>query len=384
MYKVLWNGHVSMHQPLSLEIKQKLLSAITNGRYRSGSLLPTIRALAETFRVSTKTVQKAVKELSNDGFLEPKPGKGLIVKMDALQAKRSRRIVVPLPYSASALKSNKVYPGAVIAALRRGVAKAGYEVVAVPLNDMEELAIIRHLRALQPAGIVLCEIDSDHLIIEIRELMLPMVSIDYDAFHLGISSVAFDNRWGGFEATRYFIRNGHRHIVALNPQYTRSIGGNPFMDTVEEERTQGYRLAMQNADLDPRIEVYPPGTRPMRAKLLELFGLRPAPTALLCQHSGQARVVARELQTMGFRIPEDVSLIGFGADDAELAPGVKVSSVWVDCEGMGRTAAEFLLAEMKGEGDDPRRCRLPTRLVVHNSVARIGAAVAAATEEADA
>jgi DNA-binding LacI/PurR family transcriptional regulator len=79
---------------------------------------------------------------------------------------------------------------------------------------------------------------------------------------------------------------------------------------------------------------------------------------------------------MGYRLPEDVSFVGFGASDAEFAPGRKVTSVWVDCEGMGKTAAESLLSEMKERRGPPQRCRLPTRMIVRDSVAPVGAAVA--------
>lgn len=358
-----------MPKNLSVEIKQRLLASIQEGRYRPGSLLPPIRTLAGTFKVSTKTVQKAVNALSGEGLIEAKPGKGLFVRSGTGKTKRSRKIVVPMPYSDQNSKEPSGFPGGAITALRQGLKNAGYNVAAVPLSQMEELAIINHIRDLNPAAIILCEVDSDHLITELRQLMLPMISMDYNAFHLGISSVIFDNLWSGFEATQLLISQGHRHIVGLHPQYRRSIGGNAYVDSVEEHRLDGYRLAMMNAGFKPRVDIYAPGNEPMRMKLLELFGCRPSPTALFCKNDGQALFITRELMSMGYRIPEDVSLVAFGASGSEFAPGKKVTSVWNDCEGMGRTAAEFLLSELKEKTDYPKLHRLPTRIEMGDSVA---------------
>lgn len=345
------------------------------GLYKPGEALPTIRSLAETFDVSTKTVQKAVRALSEEGIIETKRGKGLFVKSVSRGARNSRKVLLAAPYDDGSLKRNSNYPGQVAAALKKSLGAAGYSLVTCNLLEMEELTVVKQISVLEVAGIVLLEVYSERLVTAIRELGLPVVSMDYDTHRLGMPCVVFDNVWGGFQATRFLLEQGHREITALHPQYVKRVGGNPFLDPVEEDRMEGYRIAMKDAGLAARVEEYPSGNEALRSKLLELFGQRPAPTAIICKGDHYALSVIRELVTMGFEIPGDVSFVGFGGTGLEFSPGRKITSVWVDCEGMGRNAAEMLLSEMQGGEGRPERRVLPVEITIHDSVAPIAQAV---------
>jgi len=369
---------------LSEQVKQKLLSAILSGQFGPNGPLPTIRELARSFKVSTNTVQKAIHELSRDGIVEARPGRGTVIKSAGPANGDSRLVGVPLPYAdLEPLDPDGRWPHAVLISLRERLAEAGHSMVLCPLLDVDELAVVEHLSGLGLGGIALFEVYNDHLVTEIRELRLPMISMDYDTSHLGISSVVFDNAWGGYQATRHLIDRGHRHIVSLHPWHRRRVGRNPFLDAVDRERVEGYRLAMMAAGLSVRTEEYVVGDRALRdevldtagtvlrAKLLELFGTRPIPTAIMCRNDSVAHAIVRELRALEIRVPEDVSVVGFGDERTEFAPGRRLTSVWVDRDGMGATAAQYVLREMKRLGGSPRCHRLPTRLAEHDSVADI-------------
>ncbi len=361
-----------MPVPLSEQIRQRLLSAIMSGRYGPEGPLPTIRELARSFKVSTNTVQKAIHQLCEEGILEARRRRGTVIRSVQLRARNSRRVAVALPYGRTeGLDRRRGWPDTVLIPLRQRLAEAGYSLVLCPLLDMDEFAIVEHLRGLELAGIVLFEVYNDHLVTEIRELRLPMVSADYDAFHLGISSVVFDNAWGCFQATRFLIERGHRHIVTLHPHHTRRIGRNAFRDAVDKERVEGYRLAMKDAGLPVRIEEFPKADDAFRVKLLELLAGPVIPTALVCRDDRVAQAVAKQLQALEFRIPQDISVIGFGDEGLEFAPGRRLSSVWVDREGMGQTTAQYVLREMKKPSQFPQRHVLPTQVVDYDSVSPI-------------
>jgi len=66
-------------QPLYEQIKDYILSRIESGEYASHSQLPSERQLSEQFTVNRLTVNKAIKQLVDDGWLYIQIGKGTYI-----------------------------------------------------------------------------------------------------------------------------------------------------------------------------------------------------------------------------------------------------------------------------------------------------------------
>jgi len=350
-----------------LQVKRQLIRYILDGNFSRGEALPTIHTLARTFRVSPNTVQEAVHALAAEGLIKATRGRGLFVNSTGPMVQGGKRIGVVLSGTREYLKG-AAWPGEVFQALQEKTRAARLTLVPCPLGEVKMLAIAEHIQAQKFAGLLLFELDSDSLIMELRELRLPMISVDHDAYRMGVSSVTFDNAQGAFDTTQHLIEQGHRHIVLLRGLFIHSIGNATFLSAVQDERVEGYRLAMHAAGLPVRAQEYRKGRKYLREHLLHLFGSRPAPTAVVCVEDWQAQVVAEELQMLGFRIPEDLSIVGFGDSGHEVSPGRKLTSVAVDMRAMGEEAARLLLNAVQGNGAAPERMRLPTRLVRHGTV----------------
>ena len=350
----------------NLQIKQQLLRYILEGKFEIDQALPSIESLSATFGVSTKTVQKAIHALSADGVIEAKRGIGLFVKSLRPPSSQGRRVGLLHANQPQYLRQ-KPYPQPVIASLRRDLGRAGLNLILCPLVQFDRLVLAETLFKLKLNALLLFEVDSDLLIFEVRDLRLPLVSMDYDAYRHGISSVAFDNAYGTFQAAKYLVQHGHQHIAFLRPLLRNPIHNNRSLDAVEDDRLEGYRIAMLDAGLPLVIREVENKLAIIQQDLAALFSRRPAPTAIVCTGDWFAGVVAAELQHMGFRIPEDVSVIGFGDSGVEFAPGRRISSVHVDAAGMGTSAARLIVAAMAG-GAPPQREILPTRLVLYESV----------------
>jgi len=348
------------------QIKRRLLQCIQEGRYETGHGLPTIQELARTFQVSTKTVQKAIHALRKEGVINAKRGVGLSVRSPGPRIGRGRRVGLVFP-NAPRYVEQQPYPGTVIRELEAELRRSKLTLVRCPLETMERMALTDRLARLKLAGLVLFEIDNDSMILEFRELRLPMVSMDYDAYRHGVPSVVFDNAFGSFQATKHLVGLGHRGIAFLRP-LLRNPMFSPSLDAVEEERLKGYRIAMLDAGLPTEIREFENQPAALRQALQELLGRRPAPTALVCVADWSARAIAREIMRMGFRVPEDLSLVGFGDYGLEIAPGRRLTSVWVDYEGMGRTAGQILKDVLEGNGPRARRAVLPARLAPGHTV----------------
>ncbi|MFC5826443.1 LacI family DNA-binding transcriptional regulator [Nonomuraea insulae] len=89
--------------------------------------------------------------------------------------------------------------------------------------------------------------------------------------------------------------------------------------------------------------------------------------AVFCGSDQIARGVADALRAVGRRVPEDVALVGFDNWDV-MTRGCQppLTSVDMNLEGLGRTAAEMLLAAINGTPSPGRHAR-PCHLVVRES-----------------
>ncbi|MFO0962509.1 MAG: GntR family transcriptional regulator [Phycisphaerales bacterium] len=66
--------------PIFRQIADGLRAAIARGALPAGSLLPSVRAIAEELGVNPNTVHKAVGELEREGHVVAERGRGMVVR----------------------------------------------------------------------------------------------------------------------------------------------------------------------------------------------------------------------------------------------------------------------------------------------------------------
>ena len=106
-----------------------------------------------------------------------------------------------------------------------------------------------------------------------------------------------------------------------------------------------------------------------RAALGELLQRDPGVRAVFCSSDGLAQGVLAEAQSRGLRVPHDLAVVGFGDADfaAHLVPSL--TTVHVDGAGIGRRAANLILARCRGETVDERIVDVGFRIVERESTA---------------
>lgn len=176
------------------------------------------------------------------------------------------------------------------------------------------------------------------------------------------SSVTIDNTDVARLAVDHLIGLGHRRIGLVN------MPGHELDFKAPQLRRRGYFEALENAGItvDPGIELTsgftPAETREPARRLLERVD---RPTAVFATSDRQAFGVMLAARELGLRIPEDLSLVG--VDDHEESELVGLTTVRQNVAEQGRSVAELLLEELRGEG--MRHVDVPTELVVRSSTA---------------
>jgi len=193
--------------------------------------------------------------------------------------------------------------------------------------------------------------------------------VHLDRAMAGAPSITSDNRLGGALAARHLAGLGHRRIGVL--------AGEAHLPNVRQ-RLEGFarELHAHGLALDPGLVRHGPQSLALGRAAGELMALDPAPTALFATNDVVAIGAWRRLLELGYRIPQDVSLIGY--DDIEMSGQLvpPLTTVHQDIARLGQEAAALLGRLLAGEPAPRRTTLIPASLVVRGSTgpAAIGAA----------
>jgi LacI family transcriptional regulator len=202
---------------------------------------------------------------------------------------------------------------------------------------------------------------------ELASYGIPVVFVDDNLVVPGTTYVTSDDDHG--------YRLTLEHLVALGHKDIAFIAG----DSVHPQsvlRKESYLRVMQEYGLNvPEGSVVDSNWDLNRTQeLTRTLFADPVhhPTALVCAGDELAAVAMRTLWSMGLRVPEDVSVMGYSdfSFAALLYPALTtVSQPFVE---MGRVATQILLQRLEDKSstkDLPAQVALPTQLIVRDSTA---------------
>lgn len=358
-------------------IRDKLQDWVQSGQLAVGDRLPTIKHLASQYSVSIRTVQQAVKALCKDGILEARPKRGIVVKavFRDLRERRQFTLISPWDVRKQELPS---YAAAVVKALKATLSLAGYGLTFLKLRGDSFQDAEGALRKTKPGGLLLYDLDNEEFVRAAQRLGYPTVSVDRDYCHFGIASIVFDHLRGIFLATRRLLDLGHERIHfihGLNPYHYKMLW--PF-DQVERERVHAYRLAMLDAGLPYHVHEFLAASNPFAknlnrltwsASIQEMMSLPERPTAVVCHEGWAAMRLCEELKNLGYDIPSDVSVAGYGNDAVRFRRGKRIASVHVDLEAMGEMAARQMIVMARDRNTWPGLHVVGVQFEEHDSLA---------------
>ena len=76
-------------RPVYLRLREQIASAIIEGRYAEGDMLPSVRAFAAEQGANPLTVAKAYQQFQADGLIRVQRGVGMFVREGAAQQLRA-------------------------------------------------------------------------------------------------------------------------------------------------------------------------------------------------------------------------------------------------------------------------------------------------------
>ena len=80
---------MSDSRPVYLRLREEIASAIIDGRYSEGAMLPSVRAFAAEQGANPLTVAKAYQQFQADGLIRVQRGVGMFVREGAAERLRA-------------------------------------------------------------------------------------------------------------------------------------------------------------------------------------------------------------------------------------------------------------------------------------------------------
>lgn len=196
----------------------------------------------------------------------------------------------------------------------------------------------------------------------LRETSTPVVLLNCYDPSSNLPAVVPGETAGGHRATNALIDAGHRRIA--------TITGEMFMEAARD-RLQGYRNALATADIPFAPELVVEGDWSPSAGYRgtrQLMALENPPTAIFCQNDRMAIGCYEALKEMGYRIPEDISVIGYDDTETALHMSPPLTSMILPSRAMGRWAVERAFGEPGQPAGDNRPMKLECELVERDSI----------------
>jgi len=234
---------------------------------------------------------------------------------------------------------------------------------SLPVSEQSAVVDWPHLiRDQQVYGWLVVGAFAQEAILELEQrLSSPVVLVDTHVPDSSYDMVVTDYATGAYDAVTYLVDQGHRHIGL--------IGSSPESHPGIQQRRDGYLRALADCEIeDVYLEDSPLNSEATYHAAQRLLTRAPHITAIFACTDDAATAVMRAAYDLGRRIPDDLSVIGFGdtALASEVAP--PLTSVFVDKALMGALGVRQLLDRKQDPARTPFTIVLGTRLVERKSV----------------
>lgn len=357
-------------EPIHTQLREIMLRAISEGKFRPGERIPSERELAQEYKISRTSVRETITGLINAGVLFRAPGKGTFVSEESRQQDAPGVQTIGFVISEDIFNFvqtgyNKILAGAQQVCSERNTRlvfhSAGDDFGAPWFKGNSDTK--RHLSGCIVVGGV-----RRHIIEQLQEASIPTVLVDiivsYDLPEL--PSITIDYEGGARLAIKHLYSEGYR-----------TIG---YIGFPGSQKYSGYWQSLEDIGLtyDPRQVEFlqlldlQPGILAGYQAMLRMIGRKRLPSALLVTNDFVAIGVMEALAVSGIRVPDQIAIVGF--DDLGLKTTPALTTIRVDLRRVGEEAAVSLFRTVRDGNSAPQTTVIPVDLVVRGSTSSNGAA----------
>ncbi|WP_442481841.1 GntR family transcriptional regulator [Aeoliella sp. SH292] len=336
-------------RPKYQQAYEALVAHIRSGGAKAGEPLPTELQMVEWLGFSRNTVRQALARLESEGLIERVQGRGTFVAESI--GKRKGEQLDSFALIAPDLRQGD-YPSLLLGFELACSADQYQTVVANSMNDVAKQGdIVLQLIDERIGGVAMVPVTwpttPAYQIRQLQRNRIPVVLCHRSIEGVSAPAIIFSGVEQGRLVGQILRRHHHRHVAMIySHEYAMSL-----------DRLNGLREVFAADGLDDShvatasygqitLESAEVCARAIRQEVASLMSGSQPPTAIFCHNTPDAEVTYLHLRDLGFRVPQDVSLLRFGGAWEQHGLGAKISGIVVDEQGLGKKAAE-LLHEMR-------------------------------------
>lgn len=220
--------------------------------------------------------------------------------------------------------------GIILSSIKRNIENSGNKLTVLEIQNFnfQDNEFQKGLSASSWDGIFILSHIENSFIQNVLSLDYPCVLVDHHHPHFRADAIISQNITGAYTAVEYLIQLNHKKIgfigeVTFSPSY--------------DERQLGYAKALNDYDIQFNDDYLISNIQEDQSKLYtRLDALEEMPTAWFCVNSGLAFILNSYLQTKGYSVPNDVSILCFDDTEFTRLSQPQISCIATDLEFMGK------------------------------------------------
>ncbi|WP_035085110.1 LacI family DNA-binding transcriptional regulator [Aquimarina latercula] len=324
------------------------------------SIATVSKALSDSYEISSKTKTK-IQEYAREHHYKPNS-----IALN-LQNRKTKTIGVIIPNMLNHFFT-KVFVG-----IEKVATEKGYNLITCISNESfdKEVSAMELLKNSVLDGFILSIAEEtqikknfDHFQNTINQ-GIPIVMFDRVTNEIECDKVIVNDKEGAYSATKYFIETGCKNIAVVSTIHHTSVG---------ELRLEGYKKALEKAGIpvEESLILKVDEFNDIDTLLKTSLGSRKI-DAVLCLEEDSAVSTLRIVQSKGYKIPDDISIIGFtnGVLPRHVTPAITTISQHGIY--LGETATRMLIDKLENENSETSHITkvIKTNLIERDSTRNI-------------
>ncbi len=233
-----------------------------------------------------------------------------------------------------------------------------FGILEVVSEEDEEDGVLPHiLQNNKVDGIIILGQMQRSYLERIASATIPFIFLDFSDDHFEVDTIVSDSFHGAYEVTSHLIGLGHKEIGFV---------GNINATTSIMDRYIGYYKALRQNRLEIRDE-WILSDRDDHGKFTDIILPSMLPTAFVCNCDEVAYSFILQLKKEGYRIPEDISVVGFDNYIYATLSDPPITTVEVNVEAMSEAAVNSIMKRIKHPTEDYGRKVISGRIVYRDS-----------------